>query len=214
LFTFVYLKFVNSGYLLVLLPPACAWLGFWAATWYNASSLSVRMKAVLLVIAAAMNLAIFFRAPLYFSYREVQRSEQELRAAVKAVRQIADPGETLIVGFDSHFLGYRHAGYYLPEYLTIQYPEVPLASATGVFAMLHQDTRLVSRVSIGSFRNFLLFPLPSSDSEYREYMQHVRARFPPGELHVTDWNGLELLTGPVSALQVLFPHALLLENAP
>jgi hypothetical protein len=80
--------------------------------------------------------------------------------------------------------------------------------------MLHQDTRLVSRVSIGSFRNFLLFPLPSSDSEYREYMQHVRARFPPGELHVTDWNGLELLTGPVSALQVLFPHALLLENAP
>jgi hypothetical protein len=214
LFTFVYLKFVNSGYLLVLLPPACAWLGFWAATWYNASSLSAVMKVVLLAIAAAMNVAIFLRAPLYFSYREVQRSEQELAAAVQAVRQIATPQETVIVGFDSHFLGYRHAGYYLPEYLTIQYPEVPLASTTGVFAMRHQDTRLISRLSIGSFRSFILFPLPSSDKEYREYMQHVRARFPPGELHVTTLNGQEFLTGPVSALHVLFPHALVPENVP
>jgi hypothetical protein len=214
LFTFVYLKFVNSGYLLVLLPPACAWLGFWAATWYNTSSLSAVMKVVLLIAAAAINFAIFLRAPLYFSYREVQRSEQELAAAVQAVRQIARPEETVIVGFDSHFLGYRHAGYYLPEFLTIQFPEVPLASTTGVFAMRRQDTRLVSRLSLGSFRSFLLFPLPSSDKEYREYMQHVRARFPPGELHVTTWNGREFLTGPVSALHVLFPHALLLENAP
>jgi hypothetical protein len=214
LFTFVYLKFVNSGYLLVLLPPACAWLGFWAATWYNTSSLSTFMKVVLLVIAAAMNFAIFFRAPLYFSYREVQRSEQELDAAVKAIRQIADPGDTVIVGFDSHFLGYRHAGYYLPEFLTIQYPEVPLSSTTGVFAMRRQDTRLIQRLPIGSFRSFLLFPLPSSDNEYREYMQHIRARFPAGELRITVLNGREFLTGPVSALHVLFPHALLVENAP
>ena len=112
------------------------------------------------------------------------------------------------MGFDSHFLGYRHAGYYLPEYLTIQFPEVPLASTTGVFVMRHQDTCLVHRLWIGSFRNFLLFPLPSSDKEYREYMQQVRARFPPSELHSTALNGHEFLTGPVSALPVLFPNAL------
>ena len=100
-------------------------------------------RIVLLVAAAAINCAIFFRAPLYFSYREVRRSQQELAAVVDAVRQIARPDETIIVGFDSHFLGYRHAGYYLPEYLTIQFPEVPLASTTGVFVMRHQDTRLV-----------------------------------------------------------------------
>ena len=180
LFTFVYLKFVNSGYLLVLLPPACVWLGFWAADWYRHSRASgSRQGGRSGGAAAAINFAIFFRAPLYFSYREVHRSEQELAAAVNDVRQIARPEETIIVGFDSHFLGYRHAGYYLPEYLTIQFPEVPLASTTGVFAMRHQDTRLVSRLSIGSFRDFILFPLPSSDQEYREYMQHVRARFPP-----------------------------------
>ena len=143
------------------------------------------MKVVLLVAAAAINCAIFFRAPLYFSYREVRRSQQELTAVLTSVRQIARPEETIIVGFDSHFLGYRHAGYYLPEYLTVQFPEVPLASTTGVFVMRHQDTRLVSRLWVGSFRDFLLFPLPSSDKEYLAYMQRVRARFPPGELHVT-----------------------------
>ena len=112
------------------------------------------------------------------------------------------------MGFDSHFLGYRHAGYYLPEYLTVQFPEVPLASTTGVFAMQDGDTRLVSHLSVASFRNFILFPLPSSDSEYREYMQHVRARFPPGELHEIAQNGSVFLTGPISALHLLFPNAI------
>jgi hypothetical protein len=166
---------------------------------------------VLLAGAAAVNFAIFFRAPLYFSYREVHRSQEELTAALASVRQIARPQETIVVGFDSHFLGYRHAGYYLPEYLTIQFPEVPLASSTGVFAMRHEDTRLVSRLRVDTFRDFILFPLPASDREYREYMQRVRARFPAGELHVIAQNGLEFLTGPVSALGVLFPNAITLQ---
>jgi hypothetical protein len=207
LFTFVYLKFVNSGYLLVLLPPACAWLGWWAAHWYNSSSLPVVIRVVLLAGAAAINCGIFLRAPLYFSYREVQRSHQELTAALASIRRIASPKDTIIVGFDSHFLGYRHAGYYLPEYLTIEFPEVPLASTTGVFAMHHKDTRMVSRLHVGSFREFLLFPLPASDNEYREYMQHIRDRFPAGALRISTQDGLEILTGPVSALPVLFPNA-------
>jgi len=74
--------------------------------------------------------------------------------------------------------------------------------------MRHQDTRLVSRLSVGSFRDFLLFPLPASGQEYRDYIQQVRARFPAGTLRVTPQNGFEFLTGPVSALRVLFPNAL------
>ena len=214
LFTFVYLRFVNSGYLLVLLPPACVWLGFWAADWYRHSPLPGVARIAVLGAAAAVNVAIFLRAPLYFSYREFQRSQQELTVAVASVRQVARPQDTIIVGFDSHFLGYRHAGYYLPEYLTIQYPEVPLASSTGVLVMQHQDTRLVSHLRVDAFRDFILFPLPSSDKEYRAYLQPVRARFPAGELHVIVLNSLELLTGPVSALPALFPNAIALETAP
>jgi hypothetical protein len=208
LFTFVYLKFVNSGYLLVLLGPACAWLGFWAADWYRHSGLPAAARIVVLGAAAAINCTMFLRAPLYFSYREVRRSQQELTSAVAAVRRAARPEETIVVGFDSHFLGYRHAGYYLPEYLIVQFPEVPLASTTGVFAMQYGDTRLTSRLHVGTFRNFILFPLPSSDNEYREYIQHIRARFPAGELRVIAQNGSELLTGPISALHLLFPNVI------
>ncbi len=208
LFTFVYLKFVNSGYLLVLLPPACIWLGFWAAEWYRHSALPAAARIVLLGAAAMINCAIFLRAPLYFSFREVRRSEQELTAIVNAVRQIASPKKTILVGFDSHFLGYRHAGYYLPEYLILQYPEVPLASTTGVFTMWHRDTRVVSRLQIDSFGDFILFPLPSSDQEYLAYMQWVQARFSAGELHVITSNGREFLTGPVTALHILFPNVI------
>jgi len=88
---------------------------------------------------------------------------------------------------------------------------VPLESATGMFVMRHRNTSLVSRIPVGSFRDFILFPLPSSDTEYREYMQRVCARFPPGTLRVIALNGHEFLTGPISALRVLFPNTIALE---
>jgi hypothetical protein len=61
----------------------------------------------------------------------------------------------------------------------------------------------------GSFHNFILFPLPSSDQEYIEYMQRVRARFPSGVLRETTQNGIEFVSGPVSALAALFPNTTL-----
>ena len=33
-FTFIFFKFVNSGYLLLLVAPGCLWLGYWASQWY------------------------------------------------------------------------------------------------------------------------------------------------------------------------------------
>jgi hypothetical protein len=213
LFTFVYLKFVNSGYLLVLLPPACVWVGSWAADWYQRSSLTSIGRTALLAGAAAANILIFVRAPMYFSYREVRRSQQELTAVIAALQQIAQPQRTLIVGFDSHFLGYRHAGFYLPRYRTVQFPEVPLASGAGVFTMKDRQTTLVSHLSLDSFRDFIVFPLPSSGMEYGEYMKCFRARFAADGLGVTTLNGIEFVRGPLSALQSLFPH-LTFEPAP
>ena len=62
------------------------------------------------------------------------------------------PKDTMIVGLDSHFLGYRHiASYYLPGYLTVpQFPEVKLSgvpASVKVFAMRNQDTGLMTTIS-------------------------------------------------------------------
>lgn len=209
LFTFVYLKFVNSGYLLVLLPAVCIWFGRWTSEWYSRSRLAKKAKSVLLIAVAAANSAVFFFSPMYFSYSAVRRTQRELEAVIASVREIARPEDTVIVGFDSHFMGYRHAGYYLPEFLVLEFPEVPHHSGTAVFSMQNRNTLLLRNLKTGSFHNFILFPLPSSDQEYIEYMQRVRARFPSGVLRETTQNGIEFVSGPVSALAALFPNTTL-----
>ena len=207
LFTFVFLKFVNSGYLLVIAPALCTFLGYRAANWYTAKSLSGRAKFTLLGLGAAANLSIFLFAPLYCSYRQTRRAEAELRRILNSLPQVASPKDTLIVGFDSHFLGYRHAGYYLPDYLVAQFPEVALASGTGVFVMQHRDTRVLGKLPVRSFKYFLLFPLPRDGREYQDYMAAVLARFPPGELRVVRREGMQYAVGPASDLRRLFPSA-------
>jgi hypothetical protein len=144
---------------------------------------------------------------VYCSYGAVRRLEAELRNIIAVLPQIASPRETLIVGFDSHFLGYRHAGYYLPDYLTVQFPEVQLASGIRVFAMQHRDTRLERELPATAVHDFVLFPLPLDDREYSDYLALVRQRFPPGELRTVRRGGREFAIGPVADLGVLFPGA-------
>lgn len=203
-FTFIYLKFVNSGYLLVLAPPTCAWMGLWASDWYSDLRLSGARKILLTAGCAAVNTAIFIAAPVYCSYGEVRRFETELREITAAVPLIAPSGDTMIVGFDSHFLGYRHAGYYLPGYLTIQFPEVQLASSRRIFAMEQRDTWLESGLDTTSIHHFILFPLPLGDKEYIEYMTLVYKRFPAGALHRVTQGGREYAIGSVADLRFLF----------
>lgn len=204
-FTFVYLKFVNSGYLLLLVPPACAWMGLWASNWYANSQLRWGLKILIIAICTATNGIIFLFAPVYCSYREVRRFESELTNIIRVLPQIVSPRNTLIVGFDSHFLGYRHAGYYLPSYFTVQFPEVQLASVTQVFVMQNRDTHLESRLPRAPFDSFIIFPLPSGDKEYRDYLTLVRKRFPLGQLRTFLREGREYSIGPITDLPILFP---------
>lgn len=204
-FTFVFLKFVNSGYLLILTPPVFAWMGLWANNWYKKLRLSRPVRASMIATCATMNAAIFIFAPFYCSYREVRRFESELRNALTAIPRIASAKDTMIVGLDSHFLGYRHAGYYLPGYLTVQYPEVKLAGAK-VFAMRNQDTGLETTIDTNAIRNFVIFPLPRNDPEYSDYMAQLRKRIPSSDLRLVAQGGDDYAFAPVGDLRCLFPH--------
>jgi hypothetical protein len=206
-FTFVYLKFVNSGYLLALAPPVCAWMGLWASAWYANLLWRRPLKILLIASAAAANAAIFIFLPVYCSWGAERRFESEIATVTDSLRQLASPRDAVIVGFDSHFLGYRHAGYYLPAYLTIQFPEVRLISGTRVFTMQYRDTRVEARLPETSAREFVLFPLPLGDKEYSDYMASVRNRFPPGHLRTVVRGGHEFTMGPIADLRYLFPGA-------
>jgi hypothetical protein len=206
-FAFIFLKFVNSGYLLVISPPVFVWLGLSASRWYTGLRLPNAAKIGLAALFATVNSLVFLYAPVYCSWASVRQFEMELRSELAAVPRIASPADTLIVGFDSHFLGYRHAGYYLPAYTVAQYPEVRLVRGIRIFVMEHGDTRLVDMLPATGFKNFLLFPLPTDDREYRDYMDKVRARFPTGALRTVSTEGRQFSVGVIKDLPLLFPVA-------
>jgi hypothetical protein len=136
----------------------------------------------------------------------VRQFETQLAGIRKSLRDVASPDNTLILSFDSHFLGYRHAGYYLPDYWTVQYPEVALPAGLRVFAMRRNQTHLLSRLPVEQYENFVVFPLPEGAS-FREYLQKLRARFPERGLRVEMAGGREFLMGKTADLPVLFPSA-------
>src|SRR5208282_4853162 len=70
-FTFIFLKFVNSGYLLLVAVPACVWLGEWTAAWYESDGWPKWLKNALMAACVVANISIFLVFPAYCSYRSV-----------------------------------------------------------------------------------------------------------------------------------------------
>lgn len=204
-FTFGYLKFVNSGYLLLLFPPACIWLGLWADEWYRNATWPRGMKLTTMGFCIAANIFIFIAAPLYCSYRSVREFESELTNIRATLPTLAPASDTVIVAFDSHFLGYRHAAYYLPDYLTIAYPVAHLKIGPRIFVMHQRDTQLLAQLPVTSSTRFVLFPLPSDGADYKEYLRGVDARLPAGDLTTIHLKGDGFVTGPIVDLPLLFP---------
>lgn len=205
-FTFGYLRFVNSGYLLLLSVPACLWLGLWVSEWYEGSSWPKSLKFTILGACAAANILFFLALPFYCSFREVRRFEAELDGIRTALPQVASPRDTVILSFDSHFDGFRHAGYYFPDYLTVEYPAAKLKEGPRVFVMHERDTQLVKELPVTRYTRFVVFPLPSGDS-YEEYLQTVKGKLRKQDLHTVSADGREFITGPISDLPLLFPDA-------
>ncbi len=206
-FTFIFLKFVNSGYLLLLVAPASIWLGSWAAEWYEHSAWPKSLKYAAIGIGVVANIFIFLAFPAYYSYRSVRQFEAQLDEIKTDLPQLGDPNQLLILSFDSHFLGYRHAGYYLPGYLTLQYPEVKLNEGTRIFAMQGRDTRLLAALPTGAYNRFVIFPLPGTDGEYQQYLDTFKKLLPAQDLAYVDVGGQKFVTGPISDLPLLFPQA-------
>lgn len=205
-FTFIFLKFVNSGYLLLLAPAACIWLGFSMSEWHENSVWPRVVKLGLIALCAAVNVGIFIAAPLYCSYRSVRQFEAELQDILHVLPQVAPASNTLIVGFDSHFLGYRDAGYYLPGYLTLQCPDVKLREGMRIFAMRGRDTRLVSEVPAAPYTQFVFFPLPNKGEAYKEHLKNTLGSLPGGSLRTISAGGHNFVIGPISELALLFPR--------
>jgi hypothetical protein len=201
-FSLVFLLFVNSGYLLVLSPPVFAFLGRRVAEWHE-TVWDSRLRNGIIAMAAAANTAIYLFAPLYCGYAQVRKFEADLVRATSAVRASFNPAATMVIGFDSHFLGYRHAAYYLPEFLTVQYPAVRTVEGTRIFAVRGRRTELLGSLPLGAYREFVVFPLPDG-AEYEKYAALQLAHVPGPCLRRMDGARPALVSGDARALAYLF----------
>jgi hypothetical protein len=199
-FTLVFFASNNLGHLLFLAVPVFAVIGAKGAMWYNQSPASIRVKFATIGAFAAVNVAVFLYAPLYTSYRAITQYEHELATIQDTLRKIADPNDTVIVAMDAHWFGFRHAGYYLPEYLVLQYPEMKFAAGLQVFVMRSRDTQLLQTIPVSKYKRFVLFPYPDDQG----YNKKLLDRFPKGTLTTMSAGGHEYVTGPVAYLNRLF----------
>lgn len=206
-FMLIFLKLVNSGYLLLVAAPACVWLGAWAAGWWDKGTWPRPLKIVTAAACVLANIAIFLAFPAYCSYRAVRQFEAELQSTEMAIPKVGNPDHLLIVSFDNHFLGYRHAGYYLPGYLTIEYPEANLVEGPRIFAMQGRDSFLLNTLPAAAYTRFVLFPLPAGDQEYTKYAEEVEKLLPAKDLSSIDLGGHSYVTAPIRDLLFLFPQA-------
>ncbi len=202
-FTFIYLNYVNSGYLLVLTPPLFAWLGRAAST--DSTLGGPRVRAIQFVAVAALNTWIFLSAPMYCSRHSVLEFEREWSRTVAFVRATYDPKTTLLIGLDAHFHGFRHASYYLPEYRIYAYPAARVAGQVRLLTAQDRDSRMVAPPqSLLPYEQVVFLPMPRGE-EYDEHFQKI----------VESTSGLrETLTddrvgaiGPISTFESIYPSA-------
>ncbi len=202
-FSLVYLIFVNSGYLLVITPPVIALVGA-AIDRLTAAHAPRRAAAFVgLGIAGALNVAVFFHAPLYFSYDRVRAFESRLDRVTRALRAEFSPHDTFIVGFDAHFMGWRHAGYYLPEFLVTAAPRTRFGDQRGIFAARERRTlRLDDPPSDG--RRAVFFPLLEGREGDRYFVRAVRDLLPVDAISRVAVGGIDFATAPAAAVGPVF----------
>jgi hypothetical protein len=202
-FIFYYFNPNNLGHLLFLAVPLFPILGAKAVAWYGQVKSSRLQKITIISMFAVINVAIFVFSPTYTSYYSIYRFEHELASIQKEIRQIVDPNDTAIVAMDAHWYGFRHAGYYLPEYLVMQYPEMQFSCGIQDFVMRDRNTNLLKVLPIRQYKNFVFFPYPSNVDQ--SYIKDLMDQFPKGLLFKESIGEHVYIRGRMADLDILFP---------
>ena len=202
-FIFIYFNPNNLGHLLFLAVPLFAVLGAKGFVWFEQAAHSKQVKSLIVSMFAIVNVCFFLFAPTYISYRSVKKFEHTLVSIQGELRKIANPKDTVIVAMDSHWLGFRHAGYYLPEYVILQYPEMQFTSGIKDFVMYDRGTILIKTIPVSQYRKFVIFPYHSSFDQ--AYIKNFFEKFPKGALVKESFEGYTYVTGQVTDLGLIFP---------
>lgn len=202
-FTFIYLNFVNSGYLLVLTPPLFAWFGRRLSAGSPLGWPQARPPQY--VALAALNCWIFLYAPMYCSRRSVLEFEHEWSKTAALVRASYDPKTTVLIGLDAHFHGFRHASYYLPEYRIYAYPATLVAGQVRLLTAHDRGSRMAAPPrSLQPFEQVVFLPMPRDEEYEGHFKKIVESSTGIRETRTEDRISA---SGPISSFTSIYPTA-------
>ena len=75
------------------------------------------------------------------------------------------------------------------------------------------DTQVLRGFPVDGFERFLLFPLPEGE-QYAAYLDNVLSKLPAGTVSTISLGGRNILTGPASAIPLLFSATAVTRIAP
>ena len=204
-FALVFMRLINGGYLLVLVPPILAVIGAQAAEWYNEAGSGLLGKRAAVCGFTLFNLAAFLFTPTYFSYQFVQTDLRKIGGFDQAMRRGVSPATSLIVSFDDHRFGWRHAGYYLPEFTSIEWPERTSGQDVQIRAMSHGQSEILHALDAGSFQQIVFYPPQANGADLVEVISGGKP-LPPGSIQIKKVGDYELVICSADMLYRLFPR--------
>ena len=200
-FSFIFITFSNMGYMSVIFPPLFAIIGAKVAKWYEQIGERWQYKTGFVAFIAIVNTMVFLYVPSYMGYQDRKNYENNILLTQEALNKSIDPASTLVVALDVYRYGFREAGYYSPEYLVVQHPEMPLSSSIKVYAMHNRKTVILDKIPMEKYSRFVVFPTPRHENVQEE----LWSMFPEGSVSKVSKNGYTFIEGPSSELKYLFP---------
>ena len=144
------------------------------------SRVFVKSFAALIIISNAL---VFLLFPTHVSVSEIRNHEKNLQGVTSYVRDNFSPDDVVVFTDDLHYLGFRHAMYYLPDYKVFQtrlmgsYPEM------GIFWGVNQHTYFSRNVRIPKgVKHCLILTHPSILKEQIMKMENILS---PKEMELT-----------------------------
>lgn len=157
----------------------------------------------LIMTLAVIHIMLFLYVPLYISQSRIAQQAHDIEQIEQAIRTIAKPEGSLVIGVDAHFYGYRHLGYALPEYQVLSFPEHRFSQGMGVFSMQNRRSKILSRIPIEQYKEFVFYFPDSRDIKiYQELFPTLRSE----SIRTVNINGHAFLMGPVSVLSKIFQN--------
>lgn len=193
---------LTLGHALFLCVPLTAILGAKIAALPIVKK-SGKGRLFLIMTMAAIHIALFLYVPFYISQSRIAQHEHDIVQLEQAIRVIAKPENSLVIGVDAHFYGYRHLGYSLPEYQVLSFPELRFSQGMGVFSMQNRRSKILSRIPIEQYKEFVFYFPDSRDIKiYQELFPTLRSE----SIKTVNINGHAFLMGPVSVLSKIFQN--------